>query len=40
MTPKHNLLRAISYDGPAYVPRGNEGVMAGVQYAGNFKIAC
>ena len=40
MTPKHNLLRAISYDDPAYVPRGNEGVMAGVQYAGNFRVAC
>ena len=38
MGPKENLLRAIGHDRPAYVPRGNEGVMAGVQYAGNFRI--
>jgi uroporphyrinogen decarboxylase len=40
MTAKENLLRAIHYDNPHYVPRGNEPVMAGVQYAGNFRIAC
>jgi len=39
MTAKQNLLRAIRYDSPEYVPRGNEPVMAGVQYAGNFRIA-
>jgi uroporphyrinogen decarboxylase len=40
MTAKENLLRAIAYDQPAYVPRGNEPVMAGVAYAGNFRIDC
>ncbi|MBM3501877.1 MAG: hypothetical protein FJX74_24755 [Armatimonadetes bacterium] len=40
MTPKENLLRAIRYDTPDYVPRGNEPVMGGVQYAGNFRLEC
>jgi uroporphyrinogen decarboxylase len=40
MTPRENLLRAIRYREPDYVPRGNEGVMVGVAYEGNFRIAC
>jgi uroporphyrinogen decarboxylase len=40
MTAKENLLRAIRYEDPEYVPRGNEPVWAGVQYAGNFRVAC
>lgn len=39
MTPRENLLRAIRYESPRYVPRDNEGVIAGVQYAGNFRVA-
>jgi uroporphyrinogen decarboxylase len=39
MGPKENLLRAIGHEDPAYVPRANEGVMAGIQYAGNFRVA-
>jgi len=39
MTPKENLLRAIAHDGPDYVPRTNEGVVCGVQYEGNFRVA-
>ena len=38
MTPKENLLAAIRYEEPEYVPRGNEGVMTGIAYAGNFRI--
>jgi uroporphyrinogen decarboxylase len=40
MTAKENLLRAIRYNEPRYVPRGNEPVMAGIAYEGNFRIAC
>ncbi len=40
MTPRENLLRAITFDAPQYVPRHDEGAMAGVQYAGNFQVAC
>ena len=40
MTPKENLLRAIRYDNPEWLPRGDEGVMAGIAYEGNFKVAC
>ena len=40
LNAKRNWLRAIRCDGPAYVPRGNEGVVAGVQVAGNFRVAC
>ncbi len=40
MEPRDNLLRAIRYNEPEYVPRGNEGIMAGVAYEGNFRIAC
>jgi uroporphyrinogen decarboxylase len=38
--PLENLLRAIHHDGPAWVPRNNEGLVVGVQYAGNFQVAC
>lgn len=40
MTAKENLLRAIGCREPEYVPRGNEGVMAGAAYEGNFRIGC
>lgn len=40
MTAKENLLRAISYQQPDYVPRANEGTMVGVAYEGNFRIDC
>lgn len=40
MDPLENLLRAIHHDGPAWVPRNNEGLVVGLQYAGNFQIAC
>jgi uroporphyrinogen decarboxylase len=40
MTPKENLLRAIRFDSPAYVPRGNEPMVDGIAYAGNFRIDC
>lgn len=39
MTPKENLLRAIRHEQPVYVPRANEPVWAGVEYAGNFRVA-
>jgi uroporphyrinogen decarboxylase len=40
MTPKENFLRAIRFENPEYVPRGNEDIGASVQYAGSFRIAC
>ncbi|MBD3178024.1 MAG: hypothetical protein GF320_22855 [Armatimonadia bacterium] len=39
MTPKENLLAAIRHARPDYVPRGNEPVMAGIAYEGNFRVA-
>ncbi len=39
MTAKENLLAAIRYEEPEYVPRGNEPIVAGIAYEGNFKIA-
>lgn len=36
MDPKENLLRAITYQGPAYVPRSGEDFQASVEFAGNF----
>lgn len=39
MDPLENLLRAIRFDEPEYVPRANEGLMGGVAYEGNFRIA-
>jgi uroporphyrinogen decarboxylase len=40
MNPKENLLRAIGFNDPEYVPRGNEPVWGGIAYAGNFRVAC
>ncbi len=40
MTPKENLLRAIRYENPQWVPRGNEPVMRGIAYAGNYRFEC
>lgn len=37
MDPKENLLRAIYYDNPAYVPRPDEELFARVLFDGNFK---
>ena len=39
MDPLENLLRAIRFDSPAYVPRADEGLLGGVAYEGNFRIA-
>ncbi len=39
-SPKENLLRALRYQDPEWVPRANEGVMTGVAYSGNFRVAC
>ena len=36
MDPKENLMRAIYYDDPAYVPYPEEGIQASVQLQGNF----
>jgi uroporphyrinogen decarboxylase len=40
ITAKENLLRAIRFDQPEYVPRCNEPVWGGIAYAGNFRIEC
>jgi len=40
MTPRENLLSAIRHSKPKYVPRGNEGTLAGIAYEGNFRVAC
>ncbi|MGI6376655.1 MAG: uroporphyrinogen decarboxylase family protein [Anaerolineae bacterium] len=37
MDAKENLLRAIHYDNPAYVPRSDEALFAGLQLKGNFQ---
>ena len=37
MDPKENLLRAVHYDHPAYVPHPGEGIQLGVQFEGNFR---
>ena len=37
MDAKENLLRAIHYDNPAYVPRSDEALFAGLQLKGNFR---
>ncbi len=39
MDPKENLLRAIHYDSPAYVPYPDEGIQVSVQFEGNFRLA-
>jgi uroporphyrinogen decarboxylase len=36
-SPKDNYLAAIAFDGPEYVPRGNEAFLAGFQFAGNYR---
>jgi len=38
MNAKENLLRAIYFENPAYVPRTNEDVIVGFQFEGNFKM--
>ncbi|HOS92714.1 MAG TPA: hypothetical protein PLQ54_05335, partial [Armatimonadota bacterium] len=40
LSPKENLLRAIRYDDPEWVPRCNEPTMVGIAYEGNFRVAC
>ncbi|MEM2970460.1 MAG: hypothetical protein QXR63_05955, partial [Candidatus Bathyarchaeia archaeon] len=37
MDAKENLLRAIYFEDPEYVPRTNEGVCVSFQFEGNFK---
>lgn len=37
MDPKENFLRAISYDGPSYVPHPEEGFQVTVRFDGNFR---
>lgn len=39
MDPKENLLRAIYYDNPAYIPYPDEGFQVTVQFDGNFQKA-
>jgi len=39
MNAKENLLRAIRFDNPEYVPRTNEGVGVGFQLEGNYRVA-
>lgn len=39
MDPKENYLRALTYDGPDYVPCPDEGFQVGVQLDGNFRHA-
>jgi uroporphyrinogen decarboxylase len=36
--PKENLLRAIRYESPAYVPYPDEGFQVNVQFDGNFRL--
>ncbi|MBM3187969.1 MAG: hypothetical protein FJZ90_04510 [Chloroflexi bacterium] len=37
MDPKENLLRAIYYNGPAYVPHSGEDFHASIEFEGNFR---
>lgn len=39
MEPKENYIRALTYDGPAYVPYPGEDFQVGVQFEGNFRRA-
>lgn len=38
MSAKENFLRAIYFDGPRYVPRGNESIAVQFEFEGNFKM--